>query len=105
VQDTKVLLQQSRERLVITYVVHFIHHFRYASVVLISHFLDSRVANDISSYDSTKYRVSILPSSTTGTQAFHLGEPITVKWEAPHNHSRKDWIGLYRVRFNFRFQM
>ncbi|KAJ2919580.1 hypothetical protein MD484_g828, partial [Candolleomyces efflorescens] len=77
VQDTKVLLQQSRERLVIT-----------------------RVANDISSYDSTKYRVSILPSSTTGTQAYHLGEPITVKWEAPHNHSRKDWIGLYRVGAN-----
>ncbi|KAG2005634.1 phosphatidylethanolamine N-methyltransferase [Coprinopsis cinerea AmutBmut pab1-1] len=77
VQDTKVLLQQSREKLVIT-----------------------RVANDISSYDATKYNVSIVPSSTTGTLAFHLGEPITVKWEAPHNHSRKDWIGLYRVGAN-----
>ncbi|KAF6750342.1 phosphatidylethanolamine N-methyltransferase [Ephemerocybe angulata] len=76
-QDTKVLLQQSRERLVIT-----------------------RVANDISSYDPTKYNVSIVPSSTTGANAFHLGEPITVKWQAPINHSRKDWIGLYRVGAN-----
>lgn len=76
-QDTKVLLQQSRERLVIT-----------------------RVANDISSYDSEKYHVSIVPSSTTSALSFHLGEPITVKWEAPYNHSRKDWIGLYRVGAN-----
>ncbi|TFK36055.1 phosphatidylethanolamine N-methyltransferase [Crucibulum laeve] len=77
VQDTKVLLQQSRERLVIT-----------------------RVANDISSYDTDKYRVSVVPSSTTGRPSFHLGEPITVKWQAPHKHSRKDWIGLYRVGAN-----
>ncbi|KAF8816890.1 phosphatidylethanolamine N-methyltransferase [Phlegmacium glaucopus] len=77
VQDTKVLLQQSRERLVIT-----------------------RVANDISSYDTSKYRVSIVPSSSTGRLSFHLGEPITVKWQAPHKHSRKDWIGLYRVGAN-----
>ncbi|KAF8999874.1 phospholipid methyltransferase-domain-containing protein [Cyathus striatus] len=77
VQDTKVLLQQSRERLVIT-----------------------RVANDISSYDTEKYRVSIVPSNTTGRLSYYLGEPITVKWQAPHNHSRKDWIGLYRVGAN-----
>ncbi|TFK29182.1 phosphatidylethanolamine N-methyltransferase [Coprinopsis marcescibilis] len=77
VQDTKVLLQQSREKLVIT-----------------------RYATDISSYDPAKYRVSIVPSSTIGALAFHLGEPITVKWEAPHHHSRKDWIGLYRVGAN-----
>ncbi|KXN92537.1 Phosphatidylethanolamine N-methyltransferase [Leucoagaricus sp. SymC.cos] len=77
VQDTKVLLQQSRERLVIT-----------------------RVANDLSSYETDKYRVSILPSPSTGTTTFYLGEPITVQWQAPRNHSRKDWIGLYRVGAN-----
>ncbi|KAG5645124.1 phosphatidylethanolamine N-methyltransferase [Asterophora parasitica] len=76
VEDTKFLLQQSRERLVIT-----------------------RVASDLSSYDKSKYNVSILPSSS-GNNGFHLGEPITVKWEAPHKHSRKDWIGLYRVGAN-----
>ncbi|KAF7759714.1 hypothetical protein Agabi119p4_11409 [Agaricus bisporus var. burnettii] len=77
VQDTKVLLQQSRERLVIT-----------------------RVANDLSSYETDKYRVSVKPSPSTGTSSFYLGEPITVRWQAPRNHSRQDWIGLYRVGAN-----
>ncbi|KDR78306.1 hypothetical protein GALMADRAFT_245423 [Galerina marginata CBS 339.88] len=77
VQDTKVLLRQSREKLVIT-----------------------RVANDISSYDTSKYRISIEPSAKTGKLAFHLGEHIAIKWQAPHKHSRKDWIGLYRVGAN-----
>ncbi|KAF5353374.1 hypothetical protein D9756_008040 [Leucocoprinus leucothites] len=77
VQDTKTLLQQSRERLVIT-----------------------RVANDLSSYETEKYRVSVVPSPSTGRTSFYLGEPITVKWQAPRNHSRKDWIGLYRVGAN-----
>ncbi|RDB17735.1 Phosphatidylethanolamine N-methyltransferase [Hypsizygus marmoreus] len=76
VEDTKILLQQSRERLVIT-----------------------RVATDLSSYDKSKYKVAIVPSSL-GANAFHLGEPITVKWEAPQKHSRRDWIGLYRVGAN-----
>ncbi|KAF5344522.1 hypothetical protein D9757_008147 [Collybiopsis confluens] len=76
VSDTKVLLQQSREKLVIT-----------------------RVATDISSYDTSKYRATILPSSG-GTLRFHLGEPIQIRWQAPHMHSRKDWIGIYRVGAN-----
>ncbi|KAI0331371.1 phosphatidylethanolamine N-methyltransferase [Cubamyces sp. BRFM 1775] len=76
VQDTKVLLQQSRERLVI-----------------------SRVANDLSSYDTNKYKISIVPSAD-GSYRFHLGEPIRVRWRAPLHHSRKDWIGIYRVGAN-----
>ncbi|KAI0744530.1 phosphatidylethanolamine N-methyltransferase [Earliella scabrosa] len=76
VEETKVLLQQSRERLVI-----------------------SRVANDLSSYDARKYKLSIVPSAD-GTLRFHLGEPIRVKWRAPLHHSRKDWIGIYRVGAN-----
>jgi phosphatidylethanolamine N-methyltransferase len=31
---------------------------------------------------------------------FHLGEQITVEWRVPRHHSRKDWIGLYRVGAN-----
>ncbi|PCH43169.1 phosphatidylethanolamine N-methyltransferase [Wolfiporia cocos MD-104 SS10] len=76
VQDTKVLLQQSRERLVI-----------------------SRVSNDISSYDTAKYSISIVPGAS-GSLRFHLGEPIRVKWRAPLHHSRRDWIGIYRVGAN-----
>ncbi|KAJ4480883.1 phospholipid methyltransferase-domain-containing protein [Lentinula aciculospora] len=74
--DTKILLQQSREKLVIT-----------------------RVVSDMSSYDTSKYRSTTLPSSD-GTLRFLLGEPIKIRWQAPHSHSRKDWIGLYRVGAN-----
>ncbi|KDQ23980.1 hypothetical protein PLEOSDRAFT_1048295 [Pleurotus ostreatus PC15] len=77
VQDTKVLLQQSRERLVIT-----------------------RISSDISSYDTTKYRLSIIPHSPDESLRFHIGEPIKVKWQAPSVHSRRDWIGIYRVGAN-----
>ncbi|KAM6490993.1 phosphatidylethanolamine N-methyltransferase [Amanita muscaria] len=76
-QDTKVLLQQSREKLVIT-----------------------RIANDLSCYDTAKYKVTITPNGSSGNLRFHLGEPISVKWQAPQNHSRKDWIGLYRIGAN-----
>ncbi|KIY48597.1 phosphatidylethanolamine N-methyltransferase [Fistulina hepatica ATCC 64428] len=77
VEDTKVLLQQSRERLVIT-----------------------RISNDVAAFDRRQYHMSVLPSKEHATMAFRLGEPITVKWEAPLKHSRRDWIGLYRVGAN-----
>ncbi|KAL7413484.1 phospholipid methyltransferase-domain-containing protein [Mrakia frigida] len=86
VQDTKFLLQQSRERLVIT-----------------------RVAN-VSDIDSSKYKIAVLPSAAASAPSasassstkesvmrFHIGEPIQVAWEAPQTHSRKDWIGIYRL--------
>ncbi|KAI6046577.1 phospholipid methyltransferase-domain-containing protein [Pisolithus marmoratus] len=76
VQETKVLLQQSRERLIIT-----------------------RVANDLSSCDIAKYQISILPNQF-GDKRFHLGEPIRVHWQAPQGHSRWDWVGIYRVAAN-----
>ncbi|KAJ7123762.1 phospholipid methyltransferase-domain-containing protein, partial [Mycena epipterygia] len=76
VQDTKVLLQQSRERLVIT-----------------------RIANDIGLYDTSKYKFEAVPSPD-GSLRFHLGEPIRLKWEVPHTHSRKDWVGIYRIGAN-----
>lgn len=27
---------------------------------------------------------------------FHLGDKIKVDWKAPSNHSRSDWIGIYK---------
>ncbi|TIA75575.1 hypothetical protein E3P92_00774 [Wallemia ichthyophaga] len=78
VQDTRVLLHQSRERLVIT-----------------------RVDKDLSAYDVSKYSLSLKPSiSPRQPTSYHLGEPIEVEWTAPANHSRKDWIGIYRVGAN-----
>ncbi|GAM88569.1 hypothetical protein ANO11243_066030 [Dothideomycetidae sp. 11243] len=34
------------------------------------------------------------------TLVFQYGTPIRVKWQAPVNHSPKDWIGLYMVADN-----
>lgn len=34
------------------------------------------------------------------TMTYEYGAPLTVKWTAPTNHSKKDWIGLYMVTDN-----
>ena len=74
VNDTKFLLQQSRERMIIT-----------------------RVANDLSAYDSSRYSLNISTGSSVTVPRYRVGQPIRVSWTAPSNHSRKDWIGIYRL--------
>ena len=59
-----------------------------------------RLAKDIALYDRSKYRLSVIPSALDGSLRFHLGEPIRMKWEAPLHHSRRDWVGIYRVRLH-----
>lgn len=96
-QDTKVLLQQSRERLVITSVFLRLFLDAFLDTVL---FLLRRVASDLSSFNTTLYNISVASNGLTssgGKRRFHLGEPITINWHAPPTHSGKDWIGLYRV--------
>jgi phosphatidylethanolamine N-methyltransferase len=56
-----------------------------------------RVTNDLAGYDSDQYQLSVVQSEVGGRNRFHVGEVIRVKWRAPWNHSRKDWIGIYRV--------
>lgn len=34
------------------------------------------------------------------TLVFEYGTPIKVRWLAPLNHSKKDWVGLYRIADN-----
>jgi hypothetical protein len=48
-------------------------------------------------HDANKYKLSIVPLLPDGSLRFHLGEPIKVNWRAPLSHSRRDWIGIYRV--------
>ena len=59
--------------------------------------------------DRTKYSLTLLPPvsslstsaredlSTPAPLRYSLGSPIHIRWTAPAGHSRKDWIGLYRV--------
>ncbi|KAG8731428.1 phosphatidylethanolamine N-methyltransferase, partial [Ceratobasidium sp. 428] len=60
----------------------------------------SRVSNDVSQFDVEKYHLAVIPTNPDGELRFHIGEPITVTWRAPLEHSRRDWIGLYRIGAN-----
>jgi len=86
-------------------------------------------ASDLTGYDPKDYSIEILgteedfsslsadggshdngpaskfvPKSDQQTNGEHLtlgyGAPIKVKWRAPANHSKKDWVGLYMVADN-----
>jgi len=79
----------------------------------------TRVAPDIAGYDPKDYSVEIEgTASGTGspgsqkaparseqrsdfkTVILEYGAPIKVRWTAPLNHSKMDWIGLYMVADN-----
>ncbi|CAG8455816.1 2660_t:CDS:10 [Acaulospora morrowiae] len=77
-------------------------------------FMISRLSEVNDNFDRRQYSISlILPdegsndtSNSNGhntnskTIAFQLGEPISLSWMAPKNHSRLDWIGIYKVTAN-----
>ncbi|CAE6441284.1 unnamed protein product [Rhizoctonia solani] len=54
----------------------------------------------LSSFDVSKYHMSVVPVNNNGDLRFHIGEPIRVTWHAPAEHSKRDWIGIYRVGAN-----
>lgn len=68
---------------------------------------------DVGSLDISAYSVTLVPSTLMNTsqggqeslpdlpqrkriKQYQLGERLEVKWTAPANCSRRDWIGLYR---------
>ncbi|GAO50937.1 hypothetical protein G7K_5056-t1 [Saitoella complicata NRRL Y-17804] len=62
----------------------------------------ARVAN--TPVDPKLYELQIVSASSDESPSsqlrFELGKEIRVKWSAPATHSKKDWIGLYRVTAN-----
>lgn len=54
----------------------------------------------MSAYDSSRYSIHLPSTSSNPSAKFHVGQPIRVSWTAPTNHSRKDWIGIYRLGSN-----
>ena len=53
----------------------------------------------MSSFDAAKYSMKIItPGLKDGDIRLHMGQPITIAWKAPEHHSRRDWVGIYRVR-------
>ncbi|GAC76014.1 hypothetical protein PANT_19c00062 [Moesziomyces antarcticus T-34] len=77
-EETKVLLQQSRDRLLIVRVED-----------------DQKLQSD--GVDRSHYALNVRLAAQGGARPlrFHLGEPIAVEWRAAPNHSRSDWIGVY----------
>lgn len=80
----------------------------------------TRIAPDLAGYDPKHYSLSLegtpveadderatgkesvnarVPKNVK-TKVLEYGAPIRVKWQAPANHSKKDWIGLYMVTDN-----
>lgn len=59
------------------------------------------MTNDFRHLDTKLYKIGLMVGASTskmgGIPRFHVGEKIKVKWRAPKSHSRKDWIGIYRV--------
>ncbi|TKY85486.1 hypothetical protein EX895_005648 [Sporisorium graminicola] len=75
-EETKVLLQQSKDRLLIVRVED-----------------DQKLRSE--GVDKSMYRLTVRPPAAGASARFHLGQPIAVEWRAAPNHSRRDWIGLY----------
>ncbi|EPS43737.1 hypothetical protein H072_2275 [Dactylellina haptotyla CBS 200.50] len=88
-------------------------HRRHLSFPTSSRILFSGLSDaaDISKLDLSLYSVSILsarqspkpPGSgidTYGPLSVSYGSAVRVAWTAPKLHSKKDWIGLYRVNDN-----
>lgn len=102
-----------------------VDHFVRDSTALFKHparISIARLEPDLAGYDPKDYSLVISgtpssPSSTgknsNGTEgaakhketqykalSFEYGAPIKVRWTAPLNHSKKDWVGLYKVADN-----
>ena len=75
----------------------------------------TRLAPDLAGYDPKDYSVEILGTSSMSDNnghasvkpgndfkalVFEYGAPIKIRWTAPLNHSKRDWIGLYMVADN-----
>lgn len=83
----------------------------------------TRLAPDLAGYNAKDYSLTVIGTPSTAanqdkftakegqkgrvpsppynadhhTLSFEYGAPLRVKWTAPANHSKKDWVGLYMV--------
>lgn len=61
----------------------------------------TRLEPDLAGFDPKDYSLEIEgKASATGPLTFSYGSSIKVRWTAPLNHSKWDWIGLYKVTDN-----
>ena len=60
----------------------------------------TRLEPDLAGYDPKDYSLEVVTSANGTPNSFHYGSSIRVKWTAPLNHSKRDWVGLYRAADN-----
>lgn len=80
VRDTRVLLKEYPSKLTIV-----------------------RVSDDLGSIDTSLYSLEIITPSCSKGQGyleFEYGTPLKLHWTADPKHSRRDWIGLYKITDN-----
>lgn len=76
---------------------------RFAPARLAIQLLADKDSPTTSGQDTGKYSLNIATASRRGgteTLTVPFGAPIRVTWTAPANHSKKDWIGLYKIADN-----
>lgn len=103
VKDTKHLFNNYPARISITRVEPEVVGFNPKDYSLtLEGTASSPLAESQRSSDKEGLGARTSPSRTSSfkTQMFEYGAPIRVKWTAPVNHSKKDWVGLYMVADN-----
>lgn len=105
VKDTSALFSQYPARLTVTRLAPDLAGYnpKDYSISISGLQTAQQVASDIHTDKEGVTGQSLLSSSDDvphETLSFEYGAPIKVKWTAPVNHSKKDWIGLYMVADN-----
>lgn len=62
--------------------------------------LDNRLEDGSSGREGPNAQMPLDRRGDLKDLVFEYGAPIRVKWTAPLNHSKKDWIGIYKVTDN-----
>lgn len=103
VKDTKDLFQKYPARINITRLESEVVGFNPKDYKLeIDGTPASALAETERSSDKEALQARTPPERTSEykTLLFEYGAPITVKWTAPANHGKKDWVGLYMITDN-----
>lgn len=99
VRDTSALFKGAPSRLTITRIspdLEGLDPKHYALSVVGTSLVESAIKEKATGKESLTAR---FPKAVK-TMTYEYGTPLKVKWRAPANHSKGDWIGLYMVTDN-----
>ncbi|PQE20563.1 phosphatidylethanolamine n-methyltransferase protein [Rutstroemia sp. NJR-2017a BBW] len=101
VRDTTALFSQYPARLTLTRLAPDIAGFDPRDYsIFIEGTPSSALSQETSSKEGLSARFPIERTDGYKPLVFEYGAPIRVKWTAPINHSKADWVGLYMVADN-----